>query len=42
LRWEPRTLAVWDNRSVQHYAMDDYRDFERLMYRATVRGDEPV
>lgn len=41
LRWEPRTLAVWDNRSVQHYAIDDYRDFDRLTYRATVRGDRP-
>ncbi len=41
LRWQPRTLAIWDNRSVQHYAMDDYRDFDRLMFRATVRGDMP-
>jgi len=41
VRWQPRTLTMWDNRSVQHYAMDDYREFERLMYRVTVQGDRP-
>jgi taurine dioxygenase len=40
-RWTPGAVAVWDNRCVQHYAMDDYRDFERLMFRVTVRGDRP-
>lgn len=41
LRWAPRTLAMWDNRSVQHYAIDDYQQFERLMYRVTITGDRP-
>ncbi len=41
LRWQPNTLAMWDNRSVQHYAIDDYRQFERLMYRVTICGDRP-
>lgn len=41
LRWAPRSLAVWDNRSVQHYAIDDYQQFERLMYRVTITGDRP-
>ncbi len=40
-RWSPGSVAVWDNRCVQHYAMDDYREFDRLMYRVTVRGDRP-
>lgn len=41
LRWAPRTVAVWDNRTVQHYAIDDYQQFERLMYRVTITGDRP-
>ena len=42
LRWSPGSLALWDNRSVQHYAIDDYADFERVMYRVTLEGTRPV
>jgi len=42
IRWEPGTLAIWDNRWLQHYAIDDYADHERLMYRVTIRGERPV
>ena len=42
LRWEPGTLALWDNRQVWHYALDDYRDFERVMRRVTIRGERPL
>jgi taurine dioxygenase len=42
LRWAPGSLAIWDNRSVQHYAIDDYADFERVMYRVTIEGEKPA
>ena len=42
LRWQPGTIVVWDNRCTQHYALDDYESFERLMYRLSVQGDRPV
>ncbi len=42
LRWAPGTVAMWDNRCTQHYALDDYEGFERLMYRVSVAGDRPL
>jgi len=42
LKWRPHTVAFWDNRSTQHYAIQDYFPARRRMLRATVIGDVPV
>jgi len=41
LRWRPNTIAIWDNRSTQHYAIHDFYPAERRMMRATIVGSKP-
>lgn len=41
-RWEPGSLAIWDNRSCLHYAVNDYGDGRRIMHGTSVEGERPV
>ena len=40
-RWKPNSVAMWDNRSTQHYAVMDYAPCHRKMERAGIVGDKP-
>ncbi|WP_246129785.1 TauD/TfdA dioxygenase family protein [Verticiella sediminum] len=43
-KWEPGSIAFWDNRSTAHVAPQDIfaLDFDRQLYRATLVGAVPV
>ncbi len=38
LQWEPGSVAIWDNRSTWHMAMNDYHGHKRVMHRITMSG----
>ena len=40
-RWKPNSMAIWDNRCTQHYAVMDYPPCHRKMERAGIIGDKP-
>lgn len=40
-RWKPGSVAMWDNRCTQHYAVQDYWPAPRKMERAAIVGDRP-
>jgi len=40
-RWTKNSVAIWDNRSTQHYAVQDYWPAVRKMERAGIIGDRP-
>ncbi len=40
-RWRTGSLAFWDNRCTQHFAINDYPAETRIMHRITICGDTP-
>jgi taurine dioxygenase len=38
-RWKPNSVAMWDNRATQHYAVMDYPPCHRKMERAGIVGE---
>jgi taurine dioxygenase len=40
-RWQTGSLAFWDNRCTQHFAVNDYPAETRIMHRVTICGDTP-
>ena len=40
--WQVGDLALWDNRCVLHYPVNDYHGYRRLLHRITLKGNIPV
>ena len=41
-RWQPGSLAFWDNRCAQHNPVNDYHGYRRVLHRITLAGDRPA
>jgi taurine dioxygenase len=42
LRWEPDTIAVWEERVTQHRVVADHHAARRIVKRVTIVGDRPT
>jgi taurine dioxygenase len=40
-KWQPNSVAFWDNRCTQHHALWDYYPNSRYGHRVTICGDKP-
>jgi taurine dioxygenase len=40
--WQPGDIVMWDNRSTQHYAVDDWGHQRRILHRLSIAGEVPV
>jgi alpha-ketoglutarate-dependent taurine dioxygenase len=40
--WEPHSIAFWDNRCTQHYAVWDYYPAVRSGFRVQIEGQKPI
>jgi taurine dioxygenase len=41
-KWRPGSIAFWDNRCAQHYAVWDYFPQRRYAHRVTIAGERPA
>ncbi|MCU1687341.1 MAG: taurine dioxygenase [Amycolatopsis sp.] len=40
-QWRENSVAFWDNRATQHYAVNDYHPYARVAERVAIAGDRP-
>jgi taurine dioxygenase len=41
-RWQKGSVAIWDNRTTQHFAVADYLPAYRRMHRVIINDDRRV
>jgi taurine dioxygenase len=41
LSWQKGTVTIWDNRCTQHFPVNDYHGYRRVMHRIIVSGPWP-